>query len=331
MLNVLNLTYLWKILHTNLVHFMYKLFKISYLIGFVFTISLWMSCQSKSDELPASYYEFPIDTTVQIIQTLPSKVKESSGIIYWKDRLWTHNDSGDDPNIYELEIETGKILETITLADATARDWEDIAQDSQYIYVSDLGNNAGKRRDLAIYKTAKSNIVNGEKEVNWEKLEVSYPDRTNYKPPAYKHNFDCEAMIAFEDSLYIFSKNHLDKHCRFYSVAKDLPKQVVQLHDRFNTKGMITGAAANKEKGVLALLGYNLDPEVGNFGAFVWLFWDYPNREFFKGKSTRVNMPFISQAEGISYWKEGKFLISTEKTRMMDGSLMVFDASKWME
>ena len=310
---------------------MFKILKVSYFFGVVFIASCFIACHSNSKELPASYYEFPIDSTVQLIQTLSSKVKESSGIIYWNDKIWTHNDSGDDPNIYEVAINSGDVLQTITLADATARDWEDIAQDSQYIYISDLGNNAGKRRDLAIYKAAKMDITNGKKEINWEKLAITYPDRTNYKPPAYKHNFDCEAMLAFEDSLYIFSKNHLDKHCRFYSAANNTPQQVLHLQDRFNTKGMITGAAIDKEEGILALLGYNLNPDVGNFGAFVWLFWDYPNRDFFKGKSTRVNMPFISQAEGISHWKEDKFLISTEKTRMMDGSLMIFDAKKWIK
>jgi len=310
---------------------MVKFLKISCLISIVFVITLLTACQSNNGELPASYYEFPIDTTVQIIQTLPSEVKESSGIIYWGDNIWTHNDSGDDPNIYELSVESGTVLRTVTFKEATARDWEDIAQDSQYIYVSDLGNNAGKRRDLTIYKAPKSAIASGQNEIPWSKLDITYPDRTNYKPPAYKHNFDCEALLAFEDSLYIFSKNHLDKHCRFYSLANDAPNQVIQLKDRFNTKGMITGAAADKEKGIVALLGYNLDPEVGNFGAFVWLFWDYPNRHFFNGKSKRINMPFIAQAEGISYWKEGQFIISTEKTRMMNGKLMVFEAAKWME
>lgn len=310
---------------------MNKVLKNSYLIGSICIVSLFIACRSNSGELPASYYEFPIDSTVQIIQTLPSEVNESSGVIYWKDNIWTHNDSGDDPNIYELSIESGEVLRTVTFKEATARDWEDMAQDSSYIYVSDLGNNAGKRRDLAIYKAAKSAIMTGQNEVTWTKLDITYPDRTNYKPPAYKHNFDCEALLAYDDSLYIFSKNHLDKHCRFYSLANDLSTQVIQLQDRFDTKGMITGAAANKEEGVLALLGYNLDPEVGNFGAFVWLFWDYPNRDFFSGKNKRINMPFIAQAEGISYWKEGQFIISTEQTRAMKGKLMVFDAAKWAE
>ncbi len=302
--------------------------------GFLFVLAfifIQFSCRHASGELPESYYNFPVDTTVQIIQSFPSVVNESSGIIYFNGNVWTHNDSGDDPIIYEMSIQSGEILKQVAFENASARDWEDIAQDSQFIYVSDMGNNAGKRQDLAIYKSEKSDILNGDGISNAIKLKVTYPDRTDFKPQAYKHNFDCEAILVIEDSLYIFSKNHLDKHCRFYTAGKNLSSQVLHLKDRFDTKGMVTGAAFNQADGVLALLGYNLDPKVGNFGSFVWLFWDYPNHDFFSGKSRRINMPVIAQSEGIAYWKEGKFLISTEKSRMMQGKLMVFDAKKWIE
>jgi len=310
---------------------MSKLLNVNMLIFIVVSSFILFACQSNNGELPKSYYNFPIDTTVQIIQTIPSEVDESSGIIVLDNKIWTHNDSGDDPTVYEMSIESGKILRTVDFENATARDWEDIAQDSQFVYVSDMGNNAGKRRDLAIYKTPKTDLLDGTDETAAFKLNITYPDRVNYKPQAYKHNFDCEAILAFEDSLYVFSKNHLDKHCRFYTAANDLENQELNLKDRFDTKGMVTGAAFDKDNRVLALLGYNLDPSVGNFGPFVWLFWDYPERAFFSGKSKRINMPVIAQSEGIAYWKDGQFLISTEKSRIMRGKLMLFDAKKWIE
>lgn len=300
-------------------------------LAFLFLLNLSLfSCHSNNGELPASFYNFPIDSTVQIIQSIPSTVDESSGVIFFNGNIWTHNDSGDDPIIYELSVASGQILQQVEFANATARDWEDIAQDSQYIYVSDMGNNAGKRTDLAIFKTPKSDVLDGSESTQATKLTIKYPDRTDFKPQAYKHNFDCEAILAFEDSLYIFSKNHLDQHCRFYSAANDLEEQTITFKDRLNTSGMITGADIDHENKIVALLGYNLDPKVGNFGAFVWLFWDYPNRDFFKGKSKRINMPVIAQAEGIAFWKDGQFMISTEKSRSMRGKLMVFDARKWM-
>jgi len=289
------------------------------------------ACKNGGRALPASYYSFPIDTTIQIIQSLPSAVKESSGIIFWKDHIWTHNDSGDDPNLYELSIETGEIFRTVTLENAKARDWEDIAIDSQYIFIADLGNNGGKRQDLAIYRVNQAEVLATEKSVQAFKIKVKYPDRTDFKPPAYKHNFDCEAILADKDSIYLFSKNHLDKHCRLYSLAKDLPEQTAILKDRFDTKGMVTGASTDAKNGVLALVGYNLNPDIGYFGPFVWLFWEYPGNQFFRGKSKRINLPFISQAEAITYWKDGQFIIGTEQTALMGGKLMVFDAKKWID
>lgn len=308
-----------------------KVLKTTGLFFVSIAIFFQFSCKNNNGEMPESYYNFPVDTTVQIIQTLPSVINESSGIISLNGNIWTHNDSGDDPIIYEMSIESGEILKKVEFQNATARDWEDIAQDSHFVYVCDMGNNAGKRQDLAIYKSSKAELSNESGQAEAYKLNITYPDRVDFKPQAYKHNFDCEAILALEDSLYIFSKNHLDKHCRFYTASKTLKNQVLHLKDRFDTKGMVTGAAFNDEDKTLALLGYNLDPAVGNFGPFVWLFWDYPNHDFFKGKSKRINMPVIAQSEGITYWKEGKFLISTEKSRMMKGKLMVFDAKKWID
>ncbi|MEM6316263.1 MAG: hypothetical protein AAF960_01260 [Bacteroidota bacterium] len=299
--------------------------------SFLSHLLILFACHQKPETMPESYYNFPIDTTVQILYSLPSDVRETSGIITFESSIWTHNDSGDDPTIYELSIADGTILRQVTLSDATARDWEDIGQDSQYIYVSDLGNNGGKRQDLAIWKIAKSEVMDGDETATSFKINVTYPDRTDFKPPAYQHNFDCEALLAFEDSLYVFSKNHLDKQCRFYSLANNSATPTVYLQDSFDTKGMVTGASMDKENGVLALVGYNLDPALSNFGPFVWLFWDYPNRDFFAGKSRRINMPFIAQMEGISYWKEGKFLISSERSRYFEGKLAVFDAMQWLE
>ena len=308
-----------------------KVLKTTFFFFVIASLFVQFSCQRPSGELPASYYNFPVDTTIEIIQTFPSVVDESSGIIYYNGNVWTHNDSGDDPLIYEMSIESGEILNTIEFENAEARDWEDMTQDDQFIYVSDMGNNAGKRQDLAIYKSDKADILDGNTEANAIKLSVTYPDRVNFRPKAYQHNFDCEAILSLEDSLYIFSKNHLDKHCRFYTAAKNLPNQVLNLKNRFDTQGMVTGAAFNKEANILALLGYNFEPEDESFGPFIWLFWDFPNRNFFSGKSRRINMPIIAQAEGIGYWKEGKFLISLEKSRIMKGKLMVFDAKKWIE
>ena len=40
--------------------------------------------------------------------------------------LWSHNDSGDGPNLNAID-QSGRLLAIVPVANAVARDWEDIA------------------------------------------------------------------------------------------------------------------------------------------------------------------------------------------------------------
>src|SRR4051794_18480646 len=40
---------------------------------------------------------------------------ESSGLIYTNGELWTHNDSGNPPAIYQVNESTGAIIKTVTI------------------------------------------------------------------------------------------------------------------------------------------------------------------------------------------------------------------------
>src|SRR3954451_24152951 len=72
---------------------------------------------------------------------LGNRVHESSGLIWWDNQLWTHTDSGGKPDLYAVDKSTGKVLKIVTITNATNVDWEDIAQDDDYIYIGDFGNN----------------------------------------------------------------------------------------------------------------------------------------------------------------------------------------------
>ena len=91
---------------------------------------------------------------------LPNTVSETSGLLFLKGTLITHNDSGDDANLYELDTLSGSISRTISITNATNVDWEDITQDETYIYIGDFGNNNGNRQDLKVYKILKTDYIN---------------------------------------------------------------------------------------------------------------------------------------------------------------------------
>ena len=80
---------------------------------------------------------------------LPKQIEETSGLEFFKGGFLTHNDSGGKPTLYEFN-ETGNILEGYNIEGVENNDWEDIAQDENYLYISDSGNNKGERQDLNI-------------------------------------------------------------------------------------------------------------------------------------------------------------------------------------
>ena len=64
---------------------------------------------------------------------LPNQVEETSGLLYYNNKIISHNDSGNDANLYEIDPENGEITRIVTVANATNIDWEDLGQDDTHI------------------------------------------------------------------------------------------------------------------------------------------------------------------------------------------------------
>jgi len=63
------------------------------------------------------------------VGAVPDELKESSGLAISRTQqgvLWSHNDSGDGPSLYAIDI-AGKLLGVFHVSGAMARDWEDIS------------------------------------------------------------------------------------------------------------------------------------------------------------------------------------------------------------
>jgi hypothetical protein len=73
--------------------------------------------------------------------------------------LWVHNDSGGDPAVYALATD-GAPLGGYTIEGADNVDWEDVAigpgpeAGASYLYVGDVGDNAGRRDGVVVYRVA---------------------------------------------------------------------------------------------------------------------------------------------------------------------------------
>jgi len=237
---------------------------------------------------------------------LSDTLRETSGLIEWENHLYTHNDD-TDLHLYQLNKE-GVILKSILLTGIKNKDCEDLTQDENYIYLGDFGNNAkGNRTDLTIYKIAKETLFESPK---IEILTFSYPEQTDFsKQNKNSTNFDCEAMIATENELILFTKQWKNKQTAVYRLPNSAGTHTAELITVLNVNGLITGATFNKENNLIALCGYSkkLKP-------FVYLIYDLNDLNFEKANQRKIKLklPF-HQVEAISSTNGIDFYLTNER------------------
>jgi hypothetical protein len=147
-----------------------------------------------------------IGQKIKKIGKLPKSIEESSGLTLYNDTLFiTHNDSGDKPILYFINLK-GELIHQITVSNAINNDWEEITKDEEgNIYIGDFGNNLNKRKNLTIYKITLENLLKTT-HVIAKIITFSYPDQKAFPPEEATLNFDAEAMFFFNDSLWVFTK-----------------------------------------------------------------------------------------------------------------------------
>lgn len=225
---------------------------------------------------------------------LSDSIKETSGLIAFDGLLWTHNDD-HDKTIYGLDS-LGKIKKKIILDQAINHDWEEISQDSLYLYIGDFGNNySGNRTDLNILKIEKKSFLEGKPII--EKISFQYADQTDFL--AQKPNstdFDCEAFVISKDSIYLFTKQWKSSKTSIYVLPNQPGNHIAQFKNTLDTKGLVTGATYFEEKKIVALCGYSKTGKT-----FLYLLYDFKNNDFLLGNKRKIDLklPFI-QIEGIA-------------------------------
>lgn len=246
-------------------------------------------------------------TTLSKKFKLPNSIKESSALIKVDGKLWTLNDSGGKAELYQISEKNGHIIKTVRIKNARNRDWEALAYDENYVYIGDFGNNRGNRKDLKIYKIPRKDLKN-RKTTRAQTIYFKYNDQKNFRSRSRKHNFDCEAMVAYHGKLYLFTKNWQDHKTRLYELTTQAGKQIAHYKDSFNVQGLITDASINKELDILLLSSYSelLSVEV-------WTFANFKHADFFKGSSKKLTLNSLNaQIEGITFIDNYKAYLSSE-------------------
>ena len=261
---------------------------------------------------------------------LPGEVKETSGLLFWDNDFWTLNDSGNDPVIYRIDTTSGNIIQRITVLKASNVDWETMAQDDDNIYIGDVGNNSGNRTDLGIYVVSKASIpASGDVSVNSNHITFTYSDYPGGKIKREDNNFDCEALICIDDSLYLFSKDWGDQKTRLYRLPKTQGDYTAELLFTYDANGLVTGADYNEEAKEITLLGYHKSTKI----PFFWLLFDYHDNMLFSGNKRRIDLISIvsNQSEGITYTLDKNGIISSEGTFLNVQSANNFSTAQWTD
>lgn len=244
---------------------------------------------------------------------LDDKIQETSGLNILNGKLYTLNDSGNDPELFEISKTSGEIINTLKV-NGKNKDWEALANDGTHFYIGDFGNNGGKRRDLEIYKIPFENDSLKNDQV--KKIVFEYPEQDDYASGYLKTDFDAEAMIYLHGKIHLFTKEWTSKATTHYIIDPEIyERQNAVKAESYKTNFVVTDAAYFDKK--LYLIGYTKKTEV-----FLDIFTETEPGVFFKEVPKHYYLGSslsISQIEGITVDETGIY-ISGEKFKSALGS-----------
>ena len=260
---------------------------------------------------------------------LPETVRETSGLFFYNGHLWTHNDSGGKPILYALDTATFEIVQKVTLKKIKNKDWEDVCTDGTNVYVGDFGNNKGQRKDLKIYFFPLTAIPEqGNAKIVPDSICFTFEDQSRFDYKRHEHDFDCEAIFAAGDYLYLFSKGWATGTTRLYRLPKTPGQHVAKVVNEFNSRGLITGADYDPKNGVLVIVGY----VKSIWKPFMYLIFDFDEHGH-NLANHRFEMPQLlgCQTEGVCFFDDGRCYVSAETSKAFTARVFEVDFRKWIK
>ncbi len=147
-------------------------------------------------------------------------IDESSGLACGranKDVLWTHNDSGGQPELYAFGL-NGEERAVVALSQARNRDWEDMASFSyegrHFLLVGDVGDNRARRKDYTLYVVPEPELDAGKRNVT---ISAALLQTIHFLYEDGSHNCESVAIDPQTRTIYLVSKMYGDR-CKVYSL-----------------------------------------------------------------------------------------------------------------
>ena len=273
----------------------------------------------------------PTTIKASVLGPLDSLLVGSSSLFYWENGYWTYNDHRDNC-LYRIDSTTAATEVTMCIKKIRNQDTEEIAQDSLFLYFGDMGNNSGRRKNLQILRVSKKSLENQKFKI--DTIRFSYEDQADFTAHIQATDFDCEAFIVTDDSIYLFTKQWVSSQTTVYSIPKTPGTHVAHRGETYNVKGLITGATYIPEYQLVVLCGYDYDKNhiLSALHPFLILLYDFKDGCFFSGNKRRLDFPsgVKAQIEGIATSNALDYYLTCEHfhtTRM--GITFDFPAQLW--
>ena len=264
---------------------------------------------------------------LELTGRLPAVLAESSGVAVSRAQpgvYWTHNDSGDGPNLYAIDL-AGKLLATFKVAGAEARDWEDMAAGPCIadpapsgtatpvcLYFADVGDNDRRRPWLTVYVVIEPWLDESTRTVASRSFRFRYPDGPD----------DTEAFAVLPDGDATIVSKGRSGTIAFFRLRRDAIARAVVSGEVLTAEyagdsgirpdaeigRLASGAAVSPDGTTLAVRTYY---EVFFFSAVKdrdVVNWRGPGKPCFLGDAE-------SQGEAITYIDRDTLLLTSERGR----------------
>jgi hypothetical protein len=251
---------------------------------------LSLAC-SKDDGAAAQNENLP-RLSLTVVADLPAILNETSGLAWDGQQLISHNDRGNTNQLFFFDT-TGANHTQASLSGGTNQDWEDLAMDEQYLYIHDGGNNNGNRRDLRIWRVSRSTLQNTGSFPAAGAIAYHFPSQTVFENNK-DHNYDSEALFAWGDSLYFFTKNRQNQRSDLYALPKTPGNYPAHHKGNFNARALITGGTISPDGQVVVLTGIQ-DKET----CILYVITNFSGTNFHKGTITRYSLGAFSEVGQI--------------------------------
>jgi hypothetical protein len=248
---------------------------------------------------------------LQIQNNLSETLKETSALVYYNGTFWSINDSGGEPVLYSFD-RNGNLIKSVLIKEAQNIDWEALAINNSHIFIGDFGNNFGSRKNLKIYAIELKELEKQEAVIDYT-IQFQYPEQTEWIKTKWKTQFDCEAMLATDTSIHLFTKDWKYFNGSHYKLHLKKGTQDAILENYLESDVLITDATWEKD-GSFYLIGYK------DYIPYILHYSSLRETGYKRRITLKDNQNY--QVEGITYLADTLFI--TTESSAIDASLLFF-------